>query len=544
MFCATTFATIFNSAPDSTAVLTTSGSDVPNSKLSYSDLNLQVRTFISQATALFNANNIDPSSNPGLPIAHMLDNGLLNLITFLGTSLMRSISAPLNPAMKQSEIEFYLEDSSSKVLIVSDSYKESPTSHNGINAAIKLGVSVWFISWAPDLGVKLEKLGSQSNTSLDFDPSSVNFDSVAETDVALLLHTSGTTGRPKAVPLSHRNILNSMRNISSTYNLSTSDRSFIVMPLFHVHGLIGAVMSSLYSGGSVAIPPKYSATSFWPDFISTNSNWYSAVPTIHQIQLQKPLPENLPSIRFIRSCSASLAPVILARLEEKFKAPVLEAYAMTEASHQMTSNPIPPKKHVPGSVGIAQGVQVAILDESGNHTHIGEVCIRGNNVTSGYLNNPEANASNFTASLPASEVDAALDNQLWFRTGDQGYLDSEGYLFLTGRIKELINRGGEKISPLEIDSILLDIPQVSEAVSFAVDHEIYGQEIYAAVVLKDSEGSQDNSASLTEADIIKIVSEKVAAFKVPKVIYITDSLPRTATGKIQRRMMADYFKNK
>ncbi|OLY83006.1 putative peroxisomal-coenzyme A synthetase [Smittium mucronatum] len=538
----TTFATVFNSAPESTAAITTSTSDVPNAALSYSKLNEQVRKFISQATDLFASNGINVAQTPGHPIAHMLENGLLNLITFLGTTLMRSVSAPLNPAMKQSEIEFYLEDSSSKVLIVNISHKENVSSHEGINAAKKLNIPVWFASWDSDFGIKLEQLDS-SSISMSTSFTSVNFDTVVDTDVALLLHTSGTTGRPKAVPLSHRNILCSMKNIKNTYNLTSLDRTFIVMPLFHVHGLIGALMSTLYSGGSVIIPPKYSASTFWEDFIQHGANWYSAVPTIHQIQLQKPIPENLPKIRFIRSCSASLAPTILSRLEEAFKAPVLEAYAMTEASHQMTSNPIPPKKHVSGSVGIPQGVQVAILDDSGKRVHLGEVCIRGNNVTAGYLNNPSANAANFTAAIPNDDIDPSLNNQLWFRTGDQGYLDQDGYLFLTGRIKELINRGGEKISPLEIDAILLNIPGVSEAVSFAVDHEIYGQEIYAAVVLSPpNDGS--NQPQLTQEDIKKYVSEKVAAFKVPKVVYITDSLPRTATGKIQRRMMADYFKNK
>ncbi|KAJ1933890.1 Peroxisomal-coenzyme A synthetase, partial [Linderina pennispora] len=270
-------------------------------------------------------------------------------------------------------------------------------------------------------------------------------------DVALLLHTSGTTGRPKAVPLTHANIARSMLNISNTYKLTSIDRSFIVMPLFHVHGLIGATLSTLYTGGSVVVPPRFSASHFWPEFIATKANWYSAVPTIHQILLRHELPSPMPQIRFIRSCSSALAPTVLHQLEEKLGAPVLEAYAMTEASHQMCSNPLPPAVHKPGSVGLPQGVELTILDDDGNETKLGEVCIRGPNVTEGYLNNPEANAKSFTA------------ESHWFRTGDQGYIDEDGYVVLTGRIKELINRGGEKISPLELDAVLLKCPGVTEA---------------------------------------------------------------------------------
>ncbi|KAJ1675123.1 Peroxisomal-coenzyme A synthetase, partial [Spiromyces aspiralis] len=205
------------------------------------------------------------------------------------------------------------------------------------------------------------------------------------------------------------------------------------------------------------------------------------------------------------------------------------AYAMTEASHQMCSNPVGNNaKRKPGSVGIPQGVEVTILDDDGNPTTLGEVCIRGDNVTNGYLNNPEANAKSFTQ--PGN----------WFRTGDQGYFDEDSYLVLTGRIKELINRGGEKISPLELDAVLLQHPGVAEAVSFGVDDEIYGQEVNVAVVPKNN----DAGKALTEDGIVKFMQENVAKFKVPKKVYIADSLPRTATGKIQRRVVAEHFLSK
>ncbi|CAO3598167.1 unnamed protein product [Absidia cylindrospora] len=316
-----------------------------------------------------------------------------------------------------------------------------------------------------------------------------------------------------------------MKNIVKTYELTQQDRTLLVMPLFHVHGLICGLLSTFLSGGSVVIPQKFSATHFWTDFKDTKCNWYTAVPTIHQILLRNP-PKQIPSIRFIRSCSSSLAPATFHAIEEHFKAPVLEAYAMTEAAHQMTSNPLPKHGiHKPGSVGLGQGVEVAILNDQGLPVAEGEVCIRGLNVTKGYLNNPKATKESFT-------------KDGFFRTGDQGKKDKDGYVILTGRIKELINRGGEKISPLEVDAILLSHPNVAEAVCFGVPDEMYGQEIHAAVVLKSSSSS---SSTAVEKELQDHVNAKAAKFKVPKRIYVTDHLPKTGTGKIQRRKMVDVF---
>jgi oxalate---CoA ligase len=273
------------------------------------------------------------------------------------------------------------------------------------------------------------------------------------------------------------------------------------MPLFHVHGLLAAFLSPLRSGGSVIIPQRFSASEFWHDFITYKANWYTAVPAIHQILLKTPLPDHKPDIRFIRSCSSPLSPSTFHQLEETFNAPVLEAYAMTEAAHQLTSNPLPPLKRKPGSVGIGQGVEVKILDSNGEEVARGgegEICIRGENVTTGYLNNPEANRSSFTRSG-------------FFRTGDQGKKDEDGYVIITGRIKELINKGGEKISPIELDNVLTQHPAVSEAVSFAIADEIYGQEVGIAVVLKEGK-------RLEEDELRKWMAERVARFKLPKKV--------------------------
>ena len=275
----------------------------------------------------------------------------------------------------------------------------------------------------------------------------------------------------------------------------------LVMPLFHVHGLLAGFLAPLAAGGSAVVPPKFSASEFWDHFIQYKANWYTAVPTIHQILLLNPPPSPKPAIRFIRSCSSPLAPATFHELEKAFGAPVLEAYAMTEAAHQMTSNPLPPAKRQPGSVGIGQGVDVRILDQEGKEVpqgSEGEVCIRGENVTKGYLNNPAANESSFT-------------KEGFFRTGDQGKKDEDGYLIITGRIKELINKGGEKISPIELDNVISHNSHVAEAVSFAIPDKIYGEDIGVAVVLKKKH-------SINEEGLKAEIAPKVAKFKVPKKV--------------------------
>lgn len=341
----------------------------------------------------------------------------------------------------------------------------------------------------------------------------------------------------------HRPLIIILGNIRNTYALTPKDRTLLVMPLFHVHGLLAGFLAPLLSQGSVIIVPRFSASEFWDTFSRHGANWYTAVPTIHQLLLLHPIPDKLPQIRFIRSCSAPLSPKTFHELETNFQAPVLEAYAMTEAAHQISSNPLPPGKRRPGSIGIGQGVEVKILDERGDEVPFGteaEICIRGRNVTKGYLHNDEANRTSFTKGD-------------FFRTGDQGKQDEDGYIVLTGRIKELINKGGEKISPVEIDNVVTQHPSVAEAVSFAIADKIYGQNIGIAVVLKDQE-------TLTQCELRRWIQTKVVAFKVPKEvnhvvgmlslicicsrqqIYFTSHMPRTATGKIQRKAIAAAFK--
>lgn len=456
---------------------------------------------------------------PGEVVALTFPNTVEFIIMFLAVIRVRATAAPLNSAYTSDEFEFYLSDSESKLLLTPKEGNQPAQA-----AATKLKI--------PHLTATLSQ--AEADLTLSSTQPLPDLDAVSkivndQSDVALFLHTSGTTSRPKGVPLTQLNLASSVQNIKSVYKLTESDSTVIVLPLFHVHGLVAGLLSSLGAGAAVTLPAagRFSASTFWSDMRSYSATWYTAVPTIHQIildrHLSKPEPA-YPELRFIRSCSASLAPSILARLEEAFGAPVLEAYAMTEAAHLMASNPLPVDgPHKPGSVGKPIGQEMAILDESGNVQPpqvSGEVCIKGPNVTKGYKNNPDANKAAFMFG--------------WFHTGDLGFFDSDGYLHLDGRIKELINRGGEKISPIELDSILLSHPDINQAVAFGVPDEKYGEEINCAVIPK--EGS-----TLSEEQVIEFCKKNVAAFKVPKKVFITDSLPKTATGKIQRRIVAEHF---
>ncbi|KAL9240456.1 hypothetical protein vseg_014673 [Gypsophila vaccaria] len=459
--------------------------------------------------------------NPGDVVALTFPNTVEFVITFLAVIRARATAAPLNMAYTAEEFEFYLSDSGSKLLITStDGNKAAEI------AALKLNICHATASLtSPDSNLALSLTDLDDSVSPDLIDSLVNDPS----DGALFLHTSGTTSRPKGVPLTQLNLLSSVNNIKSVYKLTESDSTVIVLPLFHVHGLMCGLLSSLGAGAAVTLPSagRFSASTFWSDMKTYSATWYTAVPTIHQIILDRhhSKPESkYPTLRFIRSCSASLAPTILSRLEESFGAPVLEAYAMTEATHLMCSNPLPEDgPHKAGSVGRPVGQEMAILDENGvvqGPGSKGEVCIRGPNVTKGYKNNPEANKSAFQFG--------------WFHTGDVGYFDEDGYLHLVGRIKELINRGGEKISPIEVDAVLLSHPEIAQAVAFGVPDDKYGEEINCAVIPREG-------VKMDEEDVINFCKKNLAVFKVPKKVFITDFLPKTASGKIQRRIVSEHF---
>lgn len=493
---------------------------LPRLEYSYAQLAAEVASVQAQLASL--------SLPPGKAVAASLINSLEFTVTFLATGAQQLVSAPLNPAYKQSEVEFYLDDTKAGLIVLHAGAVKGGSA--AALAAQKLQIPI--VEVGVDAASGHVVLTQPNSTTALPRADAAALRQARPEDVALVLHTSGTTGRPKAVPLTHANIARTMVNIVNTYQLAPRDRTLLVMPLFHVHGLVCGLLATLLSGGSAVVPPKFSASVFWNTFESEHCTWYTAVPTIHQMLLAdktpKPSASPVPGLRFIRSCSSSLSPPTFEAIEKTFGAPVLEAYAMTEAAHQMTSNPLPPSKRFPGSVGIGQGVEVRILDDKGDevpHGAVAEVCIRGPNVTAGYLNNAKANAESFV-----------LDgrNKGFFRTGDQGRQDEHGYVRLVGRIKELINRGGEKISPLEIDAALLGVPGVGEAVSFGAPDKMYGEKVNAAVVLKAG-------AKLGQDDIKAALKDKLAPYKIPETIFVSDQIPKTATGKVQRIKVAAAF---
>ncbi|TDI84955.1 MAG: AMP-dependent synthetase [Caldithrix sp.] len=446
-------------------------------------------------------------------VAIVLPNGPEMAVAFLAVAA-GATSAPLNPAYRAKEFDFYLLDLKARALMI-HSEMDSPAR----TVARARGIAI--IELMPQLK---EDAGIFTLTG-DEQSHSANSGFSQPDDAALVLHTSGTTSRPKIVQLTQTNLCISARNIKVALELVDSERCLNVMPLFHIHGLIGAILSSLFAGARVVCTQGFDAPKFFEWLKEFRPTWYTAVPTIHQAILQhassnRDIIERCP-LRFIRSSSSSLPPRVMSELESVFKTPVIESYGMTEASHQMASNPLPPQKRKPGSVGIAAGPKVAIMNEAGNLLppgEIGEIVIRGANVTQGYENNPAANKSAFTDD--------------WFRTGDQGYLDSDSYLFITGRLKEIINRGGEKISPREVDEVLIDHPAVAQVVTFAVPHPKLGEDMAAAVVLREN-------TSVTEKEIREFAFARLADYKIPSQVLIVNEIPKGPTGKLQRIGLAE-----
>ncbi len=443
-------------------------------------------------------------------VAIVLPNGPEMATAFLSIAA-GATSAPLNPQYRADEFEFYLTDLKAKALVV-----EAGAPSAALEVAAKLGVPVIGLQATPETGAG--RFGLEAGAAPRRKPRSGG--PAEASDTALVLHTSGTTSRPKIVPLTQTNVCASARNVSQTLALTATDRGLVIMPLFHIHGLIAGVLAPLAVGGSVFCSPGFNALKFFGWVQEATPTWYTAVPTMHQTVLARARRNReiiaANPLRFIRSSSSSLPPQVLAELEAAFGTRVIESYGMTEAAHQMTSNELAPGQRKPGAVGVAAGPEVAIMDEAGQilpQGQTGEIVIRGDNVTLGYENNPKANAEAFTGG--------------WFRTGDQGLMDGDGFLTLTGRLKEIINRGGEKISPREVDEVLMDHPTVLQVVTFAIPHDKLGEEVGAAVVLREG-------LSVTERELRDYVATRLIDFKVPRRILFLDEIPKGATGKLQR----------
>lgn len=468
----------------------------------------QLRTLVEQTIASLNAIGVGRNDR----VAIVLPNGPDMATAFVGIA-SGATAAPLNPSYKADEFEFYMSDVKAKALVI-----EAGSTSPAVDVARKLGMKL--IVLQPD---HAKGAGFFSLTCDDRSGDCLKGYADAD-ETALILHTSGTTSRPKIVPLSQRNVSVSSGNIAETLAFTAADCGLNIMPLFHIHGLMAGVLAPLSAGGRVFCTPGFNALRFFAWMDEAKPTWYTAVPTMHQTILtraggNKAIIARHP-LRFVRSSSSSMPPQVIAEVESTFNAPLIESYGMTEASHQMASNPLRGARK-PGSVGLAAGPKVAIMGDNGallKAGEIGEIVIRGDNVTKGYENNPTANAAAFTDG--------------WFRTGDQGVMDGDGYVSLTGRLKEIINRGGEKISPREVDEVLMDHPSVRQVVVFAMPHDKLGEEVAAAVVLREG-------VSGDEKELRDFCSQRLAAFKVPRKIVFLEQIPLGATGKLQRIGLAE-----
>jgi acyl-CoA synthetase (AMP-forming)/AMP-acid ligase II len=447
------------------------------------------------------------------PVAIVMPNGPEMAAAFVSIAAAAT-TAPLNPAYRPDEFRFYLSDLNARLVLVQDGV-DSPV----LDIARERGIAVARLQFdANSPAGRFDIVGDPAGDAVQ--------NGLAENDdIALVLHTSGTTSRPKIVPLSQGNVFASAANIAKSLALTADDRCLNVMPLFHIHGLVAAVLSTLHAGGRIACTPGFNALHFFASLSETRPTWYTAVPTMHQAILSRAARNadviEAADLRLIRSSSAPLPAPVMAELEKVFSVPVVEAYGMTEAAHQIACNPLPPGTRKPGSVGLAAGPDVTIMDDAGAILPggaTGEIVIRGPNVTPGYQNNPDANASAFTNG--------------WFRTGDQGFIDDENYVHLTGRLKEIINRGGEKISPREVDDVLMEHPAVAQAVTFAIPHDKLGEDVAAAIVLGEN-------MTADEHEIRKFVAERLASAKVPRKMIFLDEIPKGPTGKLQRIGLAE-----
>ena len=457
---------------------------------------------------------------PADTIALSLRNGPETAALIVALLLYCSV-APLNPGYTAREVEFVLHDVKARAIIL----REEEQEHSSI--ARQSGALTILLAHADQEqpgSYMLHVKDRPATTALDAQPPP------APDSIALLLHTSGTTARPKLVPLTHRNLTLSARGVANVLELSAGDRCLSIMPLFHIHGLVAGLLASLVAGATVCCAPGFQATSFFGWLDSSRATWYTAVPTMHQTILSRARhnPETLARhrLRLIRSSSSPLYSAVWHQLERVFDVPVLNAYGMTEAAHQITSVRLPGGPKFQATVGCTTGLETAIMDSAGKLLcagEIGEVVLRGEQITPGYLAPPGANQTAF--------------HNGWFRTGDEGMLDAQGLLTLTGRLKEMINSGGEKISPYEVEEALLRHPGISQAVAFAQPHDLLGEQVAAAVVVRDG-------FTVPERELLQLAGQHLAKAKMPRQLLFVAEIPPGATGKLQRIGLAARFSDK
>ncbi|MEJ2344485.1 MAG: AMP-binding protein [Gammaproteobacteria bacterium] len=449
--------------------------------------------------------------------AFLMDNGLWTTVLFLGAMYAGRVIVPLNAVAGPDQLAYVLEHSDSKVVFVNEQYAEkfAPI----IDGAAE---QVRMIAADEDAGPNWPQMTNPTPG----DP----LPALAAEDEALMIYTSGTTGRPKGVLLSHANAIAGGANTARAHDLTAQDRALCVLPLYHINGEMVTVMAPLVSHGSVVMPHRFSTPQFWELISRFRCTWFSVVPTIIAYLLEQaerdgtPTAQglNLQQLRFGRSASAPLSPDMHQAFERQFNVPVIETMGLSETAAQILSNPMPPAAPKYGSPGIAYGNEAKIVDADGRvltDGESGELMIRGPNVMKGYYKNPEATAK-------------ALEPDGWLHTGDLAFRDADGYYFITGRLKEIIIKGGENIAPREIDEVLYQHPAVLEAAAFPVPDKRYGQEIMAGVVLKPE-------AQCDEGELETFCEGKLGGYKCPRKIWLLDTLPKGPSGKIQRLKLAE-----
>ncbi len=477
--------------PDGRALIVTANR-VP---ISYRDLVGMVDQLATQLTAA--------GLRPGDRAALRAASGPEFVVGLLAVSRAGLVAVPLDPALPDAEQLARITAAGARVALVDG--EASPS------------FACWPVSVDTDTGHAVFDSADAAS------PPAVAPEGLRDDD-ALIMFTGGTTGTPKMVPWTHDNVASAVRAVIGTYRLDARDATVAVMPLFHGHGLIAALLSSLASGGTVLIPAggRFSAHTFTDDIEAAGATWFTAVPTIHQILLGRAASgQQAGRLRFVRSCSATLSAETAQALERLFAAPMLSAYGMTEATHQVSSTRS--GEVATGLVGESTGPEISIVGDDGQPSPpdvVGEIWLRGRTVVRGYLGNPAATAQTFTDG--------------WLRTGDLGSLSHTGELTLRGRIKELINRAGEKISPERVEGMLVGHPRVVEAAVFGVPDALYEEKVAAVIV-------PDPAAPPTATELAEFCRERLAAFEIPDTIELTDTLPHTAKGSVDRRAVAQQF---